>query len=348
MKRLRGVTALLVCLNLIVSYAASAEGVFRYRHDPRLNAYAMADVTVDAEAVYGFRPREDGSLKNHLGLDWHDEEAVNGEDGRQSRLAYHDSLADMYAILNEMTDEGRSIEDIARAVSAKRNELRFRVNADDPEKLAAVKARNLEKYGHEDGPHADEMYEKYGSWEIIIDKAFSTNAGLDACVGLYDEQYPLYVAAGQLKEEAVMPAAREYAVAAFIDALTDFRTFEDTAALDTFADAADVKPYFAPECAYAASCGVLRGYEDGSLRPEATVTLAEAIVIAARILDLQPEGAPAVSFTDVPDFAREAAAAFVSAGVIAPREDGSLGAEAPLTVEAVVRLAEKIKAFAAD
>ena len=51
----------------------------------------------------------------------------------------------------------------------------------------------------------DELFAQYGSWERVIEKAFSTNAGMDACLGLYDDYYYLYVAQGDVPADE--PAA---------------------------------------------------------------------------------------------------------------------------------------------
>ena len=72
---------------------------------------------------------------------------------------------------------------------------------DDPEGLAAAKASNLKTYGHEDGPTPDELYEKYGSWTKVLQKSFSPNMGMDACCGLYDEYYWLYIELGYVEAE---------------------------------------------------------------------------------------------------------------------------------------------------
>ncbi|MBR6219702.1 MAG: hypothetical protein IKQ80_04000 [Clostridia bacterium] len=95
-----------------------------------------------------------------------------------------------------MREEGASIEEMARAVSEERNRLRLMSYEDDPEDLAAVKKSNLETYGQEDGPTPDQLYEKYGSWTTVLQKAFSPNMGMDACCGLYDEYYWLYIELG--------------------------------------------------------------------------------------------------------------------------------------------------------
>ncbi len=185
----------------IIAYADAASAPeFHYEHDPRLNPTAMADIVADAKAVYGFAPKPDSArLGAFAGYDWSDPEVVAA--GRENRLEYHNSMAELYSMLEELKKQGKSTEETARALSAKRNELRLAADKDDPDMLAATKKSNLEKYGNENGPTADSLYEKYGSWETVIDKAFSTNPGMDACLGLYDDYYELYEAAGQIPSE---------------------------------------------------------------------------------------------------------------------------------------------------
>ena len=172
-----------------------------YVHDPSDNPEAMKDIVKDETAVYGFRPSETGSLKAYADADWSDPAVV--EKGRQERIAYHNSIESMYDMLRQMRNEGKDVEDIARSLSAKRNELRMESFKDDPEGLETLKQRNLEKYGHEEGPLPDELYSQYGSWEIVIEKAFSANVGMDACLGLYDDYYDLYVVLGQVEDDAI-------------------------------------------------------------------------------------------------------------------------------------------------
>ena len=174
---------------------------FMYEHDPKLNSSAMNDITEDRTAVYGFRPNETGSLKQFASYDWTDADSV--EEWRQERIEYHKSIASMYLILYQMKSEGKSTEEIARVVSKRRNEIRLEAYSDDPEGLALLKERNIEKFGHEEGPLPDELYEKYGSWERVIDKAFNPNAGMDACLGLYDDYYETYVLLGMIEDNSI-------------------------------------------------------------------------------------------------------------------------------------------------
>ena len=171
---------------------------FKYIHDPRDNPGAMADILENADAVYGFSPDPASTrLGNFAEYDWTDPEFV--AKAQEERRAYHESMDTMTDILYQMRDEGASMEEMARAVSHERNRLRLALYEDDPEGLEKVKKSNLETYGHEDGPTPDELYEKYGSWQMVLQKSFSSNLGMDACCGLYDEYYPLYIELGYVE-----------------------------------------------------------------------------------------------------------------------------------------------------
>ena len=159
-----------------------------YVHDPRINERAMEDIVVDKTAVYGFRPSKDSTrLAEYANADWTDPVAVEG--WKQERIAYLSQFDSMYDLWNEMLAKGASTEEIARAVSAKRNEIRLAVYVNDPEGLEKVKKSNLDTYGNENGPTPESLFAKYGSWEKVLLKSFSSNAGMDACLGLYDVQY---------------------------------------------------------------------------------------------------------------------------------------------------------------
>ena len=178
--------------------AEPAASGFAYIHDPRENPAAMADIIENPDAVYGFSPNPESTrLGTYAEYDWTDPELV--AKAREERKAYHESMESMTDILYRMRDDGASMEEMARAVSAERNRLRLAVYQDDPEGLAAVKESNLKTYGHEEGPTPDELFEKYGSWTEVLRKAFSPNMGMDACCGLYDENYRLYIELGYVE-----------------------------------------------------------------------------------------------------------------------------------------------------
>ena len=163
-----------------------------YTHDPMQNPKAAADIIEDPNAVYGYAP---DPLSKRLGVyaefDWSDEAVV--AEMRKEREEYHDSIKELYQIKADMEAQGATIEAIARAVSTRRNEIRMESYKDDPEGLEKLKESNLASFGNENGGTPDYFYEKYGSWETVIEKAFSTNAGADAILGLYDKYYDTYI-----------------------------------------------------------------------------------------------------------------------------------------------------------
>lgn len=191
------ITALLIaaltltCVGPITANAATGEPYEYnciYAHDPRINARAMEDIVVNPNAIYGFSPDPNSKrLGEYASYDWSDPVVV--EKAKQDRIKYLADFDEQYDLWNKMRAEGKSTEEIARAVSAKRNELRLASYKDNPEGLEKAKKSNLETYGNENGPTPDSLYEKYGSWEKVILKSFSSNSGMDACLGLYDVQY---------------------------------------------------------------------------------------------------------------------------------------------------------------
>ena len=98
-----------------------------------------------------------------------------------------------------MRVESASAEEIASAVSKERNRLRPEACKDNPAGLEAVRMSNLKTCGHADGPAPDQIFEIYGSRAAVIQHAFDTNMGMDACCGLYDEYYRLYAELGSVE-----------------------------------------------------------------------------------------------------------------------------------------------------
>ncbi len=201
------IIAAVLCLLMMTACGAKPEketdsqpkdAPFTYEHDPRENPAAMEDIVENPDAVYGFSPDpESPRLGSFADYDWTDPEVV--AEAQKERREYHESMDTMTDILYRMRDEGASMEEMARAVSEERNRLRLESYKDDPKGLAEVRESNLKTYGHEEGPTPDQLYEKYGSWTVVLQKAFSPNMGMDACCGLYDEYYWLYIELGYVE-----------------------------------------------------------------------------------------------------------------------------------------------------
>ena len=197
--RKRIITSVVSALVLLLMFAGTAKAAFQYEHDPMQNPDAAADIIVNPDAVYGYSPNPEGSLRGYAVYDWSDPELVAA--GKKDREEYHASVQELYDKLHEMQEAGYEIEEIARAISTRRNEIRLEAYKDDPEGLEIVKKRNLEKYGNEMGPTPEYLFEQYGSWETVIKKAFSSNPGMDASLGLYDEMYDTYLIPDEAEEE---------------------------------------------------------------------------------------------------------------------------------------------------
>ena len=195
MKKKRTFTKLLVsmvlAMTVIMSSYITAFAATPYVHDPMANSGAAKDIVVDPNAVYGYAPSPTSSrLKDYVDYDWSDPVLVGKM--RKQREEYHDSMKELYTMITNMKAAGSPVKDIAIAVSTRRNELRLESYKDDPVGLAKVKKSNLENYGNENGGTPEFFYNKYGSWETVIEKAISTNAGADAVLGLYDKYYDTY------------------------------------------------------------------------------------------------------------------------------------------------------------
>ena len=164
---------------------------FTYDHNPMLNPKAAADIIADPAAVYGYRPNPDSTrLGGYAKYDWTDKAVV--AEMRAERIAYHDSFRELHELKAKLDAEGKTIEEIACAVSTRRNELRFEACKSE-EEIETLKESNLKEYYNENGPTPEFLFNKYGSWEIVLEKAYATNAGADACLGLYDIYYHTYV-----------------------------------------------------------------------------------------------------------------------------------------------------------
>ena len=187
--------------------AGSSSAKKGYVHDPMENPKAAQDIIVNRAAVYGYSPSPLSTrLKEFVDIiDWTSEKEV--AEARDKRIQYYETEEILYQTIETMLDENKSIEEIAREVSKKRNELRLAAYIGDPDGLERVKKSNLDTYGNEEGPTIDYLFEKYGSWEAVLQKALSSNPGMDACLGLYDDYYEFYGIEEKvqlkIKEEAV-------------------------------------------------------------------------------------------------------------------------------------------------
>ena len=192
---------------------------FQYVHDPMEYHGAAPDIIENPDAVYGYVPNPSsirlGKYVNRF--DWTNPEEVAV--GRAERQIYHNSIDELYAMIRDMKAANKTDEEIARAVSKRRNEIRIESYKDDAEGLAIMKQSNLAAYGNETGSTVEYLYDIYEDWETIIVMSLSANPGMDACLGFFDEYYDEYLLVDKIAEgftvavdTGVEPAPEYYTV----------------------------------------------------------------------------------------------------------------------------------------
>ena len=104
--------------------------------------------------------------------------------------------------------------------------------------------------------------------------------------------------------------------------------------------------------AKAVAVGYSKGYADGTFKPGATITRAEAAVMIANAAGLEANAAGAEEFTDaaaIPAWAKDSISAVVEAGFMSGYPDGSFGAAKSITrAEAVSSLNRVMGGFEAE
>ena len=112
--------------------------------------------------------------------------------------------------------------------------------------------------------------------------------------------------------------------------------------LSAFSDADAVSAYYSGELSAAVEEGILRGFDDRTLRPQSAVTYIEALVLLSRCLPDLGETGDAIAFADVPAWAKEDIDRLTKAGLLSGVDGDALGAAEPITVEQVSDLAQRL------
>ena len=139
-------------------------------------------------------------------------------------------------------------------------------------------------------------------------------------------------------------ATREYVVSEFVQSVGRNNLTGSDYILSTFSDSDQIDEEYADDISKAATAGIVRGYEDRTLRPKENVQRIEAMVMLARCLEntdeIQPVQDP-IAFTDTPDWAVDDINKLSAAGLIQGYGDGTMGAEDNITVEQVKLLTDR-------
>ena len=142
-------------------------------------------------------------------------------------------------------------------------------------------------------------------------------------------------------ENSAEYATREYIISEFVQSVGRNTLDESEAVLNMFSDSEKISAEYKEDISRAIVGGILKGYEDRTIRPKESVSRIEAMVMLARCVpDLDITG-EAIEFSDVPDWAKKEIEYLSKAGLVKGYGDGTMGADDFITIEQVGLLVER-------
>ena len=103
-----------------------------------------------------------------------------------------------------------------------------------------------------------------------------------------------------IAEEASEYATREYVVSEFVQSVGRSTLEKSDAILEMFTDSDKISPKYKDDISKAIVGGILKGYDDRTIRPSEPISRIEAMVMLARCVPELEEVGEAIEFTDVP------------------------------------------------
>lgn len=102
----------------------------------------------------------------------------------------------------------------------------------------------------------------------------------------------------------------------------------------------DADAYYNEAAGLVTKIGIFEGYEDGTLKPESTITRAEMAAVILRVMDMDATSAYADTFTDVTSahWAANVIQTAYNAGIINGMGDGTFAPDSPVTFEQAVKM----------
>ena len=168
---------------VFASAAPIADNGFQYVHNPLENYKVVRDVDVAPETIYGFKPNSTGTLKAFAAYDF--TSAMKVSEWKAERTRYHEGVTDR---LNALMLADMPLEQKARAAAAVRNEARINSCVD-------ANGNITDRNGYDNAVARAKKYTyeylvgRGNSDAEIIESAYDTNQGMDACLGLYDTYF---------------------------------------------------------------------------------------------------------------------------------------------------------------
>jgi hypothetical protein len=139
-------------------------------------------IYVDSRGVYGYLPKQ-GSRYDQEVYDFTDTDFAARN--RQIRLDYLKGSKELESVIDFMSSQGRSSEEIARRVVIQRNshKLEARTLMTDAE-VRLLESPNIKRYGDPVGPTPDEFFDKYGDWDVVIEKSMQKDPEINLLLGI--------------------------------------------------------------------------------------------------------------------------------------------------------------------
>lgn len=137
-------------------------------------------IEANPQGVYGYMPKP-GSRYAKSDFSNPAEVAKN----REIRLKYLEESKQIDDEVVKMTQAGEPPEAIARRTVEIRNQQKVDARSNmDAEGVRRLEEGNMELYGHPVGPTPDQLFEKYGSWEKVIQKSTQKDEALNTLLGI--------------------------------------------------------------------------------------------------------------------------------------------------------------------
>lgn len=164
-----------------MSNKSDAPSTPRSEEGVRVQAISLPDgIEANPNGVYGYMPIEGSRFAK---FDFSDVDGV--EKYRQIRIEYLAESKELSIAVDKMRSLGKSSQEIATRVVLQRNSQKIEARAwmkkEDVEKL---EAGNIKLYGDPVGPTPGQLFEKYETWEKIIEKSMEKSPALNMLLGL--------------------------------------------------------------------------------------------------------------------------------------------------------------------
>ncbi len=137
---------------------------------------------------------------------------------------------------------------------------------------------------------------------------------------------------------------REYVIDCFVEAVGEENLPAGAVALGSYADGNQVSAEYAHSMGLAVANGLIKGYDDNTLRPDAPITRLEALLILGRALPDVPELRGTTDFYDVPAWAEDEIDRLYRGELVNGYGDGRLGSDDYITGEQVELFVSRVEA----